>query len=61
MTKRREFIIQAAAGSTVLLAGQAFAQAPMLAETDPTAVALGYVVEPRVSMGKRMDANISPG
>ena len=42
MTKRREFIIQAAAGSTVLLAGQAFAQAPMLVETDATAVALGY-------------------
>lgn len=42
MTKRREFIIQAAAGSTVLFAGQAFAQAPMLVETDATAVALGY-------------------
>ena len=42
MTQRREFIIQVAAGSTALIAGQAFAQAPMLAETDPQAVALGY-------------------
>ena len=42
MTKRREFIIQVAAGSTALISGQAFAQAPMLAETDAQATALGY-------------------
>ena len=42
MTKRREFIIQISAASTALVTGHAFAQAPMLAETDATAVALGY-------------------
>ena len=42
MTQRREFIIQFSAGSAALITGQAFAQAPMLAETDPQAVALGY-------------------
>ncbi|WP_293661938.1 high-potential iron-sulfur protein [Rhodoferax sp. OV413] len=42
MTQRREFIMQVALGSTALLATQAQAQAAMLAETDPQAVALGY-------------------
>jgi hypothetical protein len=42
MTKRREFVIQIALGSGALMTGHAFAQAPMLAETDANAVALGY-------------------
>ena len=42
MTKRREFIIQVAAGSSALIAGQAFAQPAMLVETDAQAAALGY-------------------
>ena len=42
MTNRREFVINISLGSTALVAGQAFAQAPMLAETDAQAVALGY-------------------
>ena len=42
MTQRREFIIQVTAGSAALLTGQAFAQAPMLAEADAQATALGY-------------------
>ena len=42
MTNRREFVINISLGSTALLAGQAFAQAPMLAETDAQAAALGY-------------------
>ena len=42
MTKRREFIIQISAGSAALMTGQAFAQAPMLAETDAQGAALGY-------------------
>ena len=42
MTQRRDFIIQISAGSTALITGQAFAQAPMLAETDAQATALGY-------------------
>lgn len=42
MSNRREFIVQCSFGSTVLLAGHALAQAPMVAETDPQATALGY-------------------
>ena len=42
MTNRREFVINISVGSSALFAGQAFAQAPMLAETDAQAVALGY-------------------
>lgn len=42
MTNRREFVINISLGSTAVFAGQAFAQAPMLAETDAQAVALGY-------------------
>ena len=42
MTNRREFMINISLGGTALLAGQAFAQAPMLAETDAQAAALGY-------------------
>lgn len=42
MTQRREFMIQVALGSTALLASQVHAAAPMLAETDPQAGALGY-------------------
>ena len=40
---RRVFILQVAAGASTLAATHAMAQAaPMLAETDPQAVALGY-------------------
>ena len=40
---RRIFMLQVAAGASSLAAVHAFAQAaPMLAETDPQAVALGY-------------------
>ena len=42
MTNRREFVINIGLASTAVLAGQAFAQAPMLAETDAQATALGY-------------------
>ncbi len=42
MTNRREFIVQLSLGTGVLASSQAFAQAPMLSETDPTAAALGY-------------------
>ena len=42
MTNRRNFMILLTVGSTVLLAGQSMAQAPMLAETDAQAMALGY-------------------
>jgi hypothetical protein len=44
MTSRREFIVQLSVGSTAFaVAQQAQAQAPMLAETDAQAKALGYV------------------
>jgi exopolysaccharide biosynthesis protein len=42
MTNRRQFIIQISVASGAVMAGQAFAQAPMVAEADPQAVALGY-------------------
>ncbi len=42
MTNRREFVIQLSVAGTGLMASQAFAQAPMLAESDAQAGALGY-------------------
>ena len=42
MSNRREFIVQVSLGGSALLAGSAFAQGAMLAETDAQAVALGY-------------------
>ena len=42
MTDRRSFIIQMTLASGALAAGQAGAQAAMVAETDPVAVSLGY-------------------
>jgi hypothetical protein len=42
MTNRREFIVQLSLGGTALVAGNAMAAAPMVADTDPQAVALGY-------------------
>jgi hypothetical protein len=43
LTTRRSFMMQVAAGSTVLAASRVMAQAPaMVAETDANAVALGY-------------------
>ncbi len=42
MSNRREFIVQITVGGSALVGTQAFAQAPMLAETDAQASALGY-------------------
>ena len=42
MTNRRQFMIQTCLGSGAMLAGHSFADTPMLAETEPQAVALGY-------------------
>jgi hypothetical protein len=42
MTNRREFIVQLSLGGTALMAGNAMAAAPMVAESDAQAVALGY-------------------
>lgn len=46
-TTRRVFIMQAAAGSSILVASGAMAQAaaPKLDEKDPQAVALGYAAD----------------
>ncbi len=46
-TTRRIFMMQVAAGSSVLVASGAMAQAaaPKLDEKDPTAVALGYAAD----------------
>ena len=46
-TTRRVFFMQVAAGTSVLAATNAMAQAaaPMLSEKDPTAVALGYFAD----------------
>ena len=44
MIDRRQFVIHVSATGAAMFAGQAFAQAtpPLLAETDPQAIALGY-------------------
>jgi hypothetical protein len=42
MSNRREFIVQVSLGGTALMASSAFAQAAMVADTDPQATALGY-------------------
>ncbi|MGV3726734.1 high-potential iron-sulfur protein [Hydrogenophaga sp.] len=44
-SNRRVFMLQVAAGSTVLLAANAQAQPAMVNEKDPTAVSLGYVAD----------------
>ena len=46
-TTRRIFFIQAAAGASALAATRVMAQAaaPMVSETDPAAVGLGYVAD----------------
>ena len=46
MTSRRQFIqIAPVAGVGMLASGRALAQAPMLGDKDPQAVALGYVAD----------------
>lgn len=42
MSNRREFIVQITVGGSALAGAQAFAQAPMLTDTDSQASALGY-------------------
>ena len=42
MNNRRTFITQLSLGTGALVTGHTFAQAAMVAETDPQAVALGY-------------------
>ena len=42
MTNRREFIVQFGLSSAALFAGNAMAEAPMVAETDAQAAGLGY-------------------
>ena len=44
-TSRRQFMMTIAATGAAITAGQASAQAKMLDEKDPTAVALGYVAD----------------
>ena len=41
-TTRRQFILFSATGLAAVSAGQAFAADPMLTETDPQAMSLGY-------------------
>lgn len=45
MTNRREFIAQCSLATGALATSTVFAQAPMLDEKDPQAVALGYKVD----------------
>lgn len=42
MIDRRQFVIHVSTAGAALYAGSALAQAALLAETDPQAVALGY-------------------
>lgn len=43
MNSRREFMVQLSLGGVALLSGHAMAQAAMLGEKDPQALAVGYV------------------
>ncbi len=54
-TPRRIFLLQAIAGASALAAATVHAQAakPMLAETDPQAVALGYKADTTKVDGKK--------
>jgi hypothetical protein len=45
MSNRREFIVQFGLASTAVMAGNVMAAAPMLAEADAQAKALGYVAD----------------
>lgn len=42
MSNRREFVVQMGVGAGALVSGAAFAEAPMVADTDATATSLGY-------------------
>lgn len=42
MSNRREFVAHIGLGASALVTGSVFAAAPMLAETDASAVGLGY-------------------
>jgi hypothetical protein len=42
MSNRREFVVKLSIGASALVAGAAFAEAPMVAETDANANSLGY-------------------
>lgn len=53
MSNRREFMVQLSLGSGVLASGVAMAAAPMLAETDATAKALGYAADTTKVDGKK--------
>jgi len=52
-TNRRIFLMQLAAGGTVLAAAHAQAQAAKVDEKDPQAVALGYVADTTKADGKK--------
>ncbi len=52
-SNRRVFFMQVAAGGSVLAATAAQAQAPMLDEKDPQAVALGYAKDTTKVDGKK--------
>ena len=45
MTTRRVFMMQSVVGASALASGMAMAAAPMVAETDANAKALGYVAD----------------
>ncbi|MGQ9723842.1 MAG: high-potential iron-sulfur protein [Tepidimonas sp.] len=54
MRNRREFIVSVTLGTGALMAaGQAFAAGPMVSETDPQAIALGYKADTTQVDGKK--------
>ena len=60
-TSRRTFLISSiGVASTLALSRQAFADAPKVSETDPTAVALGYKTD-ATKVDKAKFAKYAPG
>jgi len=56
MTTRRVFMMQSVVGASALASGVAMAAAPMVAETDANAKALGYVVDATKSKNAKYKA-----
>ena len=53
-TSRRQFMIFSATGLAAATAGQTFAADPMVAETDPQAIGLGYKADSTAGCGVRL-------
>lgn len=61
MTNRRVFMMQTVVGASALASGVAMAAAPMVAETDANAKALGYVADATKSKNAKYKAGSACG